>query len=41
VNGLEMYYELHGVGEPLVLLHGGAGVAGMFGEVLTLLSRDR
>jgi pimeloyl-ACP methyl ester carboxylesterase len=23
VNGLEMYYEIHGSGEPLVLLHGG------------------
>lgn len=22
VNGLEMYYEIHGSGEPLVLLHG-------------------
>ena len=22
VNGLEMYYEIHGTGEPLVLLHG-------------------
>ena len=22
VNGLEMYYEIHGMGEPLVLLHG-------------------
>jgi hypothetical protein len=23
VNGLQMYYELHGSGRPLVLLHGG------------------
>ena len=23
VNGLKMYYEIHGTGEPLVLLHGG------------------
>jgi pimeloyl-ACP methyl ester carboxylesterase len=22
VNGLEMYYEIHGEGEPLILLHG-------------------
>jgi hypothetical protein len=22
VNGLEMYYEIHGVGRPAVLLHG-------------------
>ena len=23
VNGLEMYYEIHGTGELLILLHGG------------------
>jgi hypothetical protein len=23
VNGLKMYYEIHGTGKPLVLLHGG------------------
>ena len=23
VNGLKMYYEVHGTGRPLVLLHGG------------------
>jgi hypothetical protein len=23
VNGLKMYYEIHGSGEPLVLIHGG------------------
>ena len=25
VNGLNMYYEVHGDGSPLLLLHGGAG----------------
>ena len=25
VNGLNMYYEVHGVGPPLLLLHGGSG----------------
>jgi len=23
VNGLQMYYEIHGTGKPLVLIHGG------------------
>lgn len=26
VNGLEMYYEVHGEGEPLILLHGGVAL---------------
>ncbi len=26
INDIEMYYEIHGAGEPLVLLHGGGGV---------------
>jgi pimeloyl-ACP methyl ester carboxylesterase len=25
VNGIELYYEIHGAGEPLLLLHGGSG----------------
>src|SRR5207247_1300086 len=25
INGIEMYYEVRGAGEPLVLLHGGIG----------------
>src|SRR5215217_6899648 len=33
VNGLEMYYEIHGSGEPLILLHGGVGATEMFGGV--------
>ncbi len=27
LNGLKMYYEVHGTGKPLVLLHGGFGWA--------------
>jgi pimeloyl-ACP methyl ester carboxylesterase len=41
VNGLEMYYEVHGTGQPLVLLHGGAGSTGMFDQVLPRLSEGR
>jgi len=41
VNGLEMYYEIHGSGEPLILLHGGAGATEMFGQLIPLLSETR
>ena len=43
VNGLRMYYELHGEGgTPLVLIHGGGSTIGTnFGRVLPLLSRSR
>ncbi len=41
VNGLNMYYEIHGTGEPLILLHGGLGGTEMFGEILPLLSNAR
>jgi pimeloyl-ACP methyl ester carboxylesterase len=34
VNGLHLYYEVHGTGSPLVLLHGGLGSGDMFGPVL-------
>jgi len=41
VNGLELYYEVRGHGEPLVLLHGGVVGIIMFGPNLEALSRDR
>ena len=43
VNGLRMYYELHGAGgTPLVLIHGGGSTIGTnFGRVLPHLSRSR
>jgi pimeloyl-ACP methyl ester carboxylesterase len=41
VNGLNMYYEIHGEGQPLVLLHGGFGLTGMFSELLPLLAANR
>ena len=41
VNGLSMYYEIYGTGQPLILLHGGFGLTSMFGEVLPLLAQSR
>lgn len=41
VNGLNLYYEVHGTGEPLILLHGGLGAIEMFGEVLPSLAQNR
>ncbi len=41
VNGVEIYYEIHGSGEPLVLLHGGFGSIEMFGPVLGALAEKR
>jgi pimeloyl-ACP methyl ester carboxylesterase len=42
VNGLRMYYEIHGTGEPLVLLHGGFGtIETDFGQILPLLDETR
>ncbi len=26
VNGVNLYYEIHGKGQPLILLHGGFGM---------------
>ena len=34
VNGIDLYYETHSTGRPLVLLHGGLGSGEMFGPVL-------
>jgi pimeloyl-ACP methyl ester carboxylesterase len=38
VNGIKLYYEIHGVGRPLILLHGGLGSGEMFGPVLPMLA---
>lgn len=39
VNGLEMYYESHGAGRPLVLLHGGGHTIGLtFGAIVPALA---
>jgi pimeloyl-ACP methyl ester carboxylesterase len=40
VNGLKMYYEVYGGGEPLVLIHGGVGAIEMFNPILPALSQN-
>src|SRR5258708_30890851 len=42
VNGLEMYYEVHGSGRPLVVLHGNLStISTSFGKVLPKLAATR
>ena len=41
VNGVNYYYEIHGEGEPLLLLHGGLGSIDMFGPNLPILAETR
>jgi pimeloyl-ACP methyl ester carboxylesterase len=42
VNGLKMYYEIHGDGQPLVLLHGALSATGTsFGALLPALAEHR
>jgi pimeloyl-ACP methyl ester carboxylesterase len=42
VNGVSMYWESRGEGGvPLIVTHGGYGLAGMLGDVLDLLAADR
>ena len=41
VNGLQIYYELHGSGEPLILLHGGVVGIMMFESNVAALAEQR
>ncbi len=41
VNGVNYHYQVHGKGEPLLLLHGGLGDFDMFGPVLAELTKSR
>ena len=41
VHGLRYYYEIHGAGEPLLLLHGGLMSIGALGPVLPALAKSR
>jgi pimeloyl-ACP methyl ester carboxylesterase len=38
VNGINLYFETHGTGRPLILLHGGLGSGEMFGPNLPVLA---
>ena len=41
VNGIRMYYEIHGEGQPLVLIHGGGSTIGTsFGRLLPIISKQ-
>src|SRR5438067_1387031 len=40
VNGIKLYYEVHGSGRPLVQLHGGLGSTEMFGLNLQRFTKD-
>lgn len=42
VNGLKMYYEVHGQGKPIVLVHGGGStIQTSFEKIIPLLSKNR
>ena len=41
VNGLQLYYEIHGSGRPLVLLHGAFGSVDDFAGLLPALAEQR
>jgi len=40
VNGINLYYETHGTGRPMILLHGGLGSGEMFGPIIPTLAEN-
>jgi pimeloyl-ACP methyl ester carboxylesterase len=41
INGMKMYYEIHGRGEPLIMLHGGVMGSEAFGSNIEALANTR
>lgn len=41
INGLHLYYEIHGSGEPLIVLHGAIGSVEAYGPNIELLAKTR
>lgn len=41
VNGIDLYYETHGSGAPLIMLHGGLGSVEMFGANVAAIAKHR
>eukprot|EP00873_Tetraselmis_striata_P032745 jgi/Tetstr1/453009/TSEL_040045.t1 len=41
IDGLNMYYQVHGEGEPLLLIHGGLMTIEAWGPILPALAEDR
>ena len=39
VNGINLYYEIHGTGRPMILLHGGLMMGESFGPILPLMTQ--
>lgn len=39
LNGIELYYEVHGSGEPLILIHGGLGNAGYWSNQIEVFAK--
>ena len=40
VNGINLYYEIHGTGKPLIMLHGGFGTFEMFSAFSPVLAQN-
>ena len=41
VNGIQMYYEVHGTGDPLVVIPGGLMTIAMMGPLVSALAPSR